>query len=951
MYSTMTTNVVTENSENACVVCFKNVFIYSVGECDHPVCYECSTRMRVLCRQNECPICRQDMPKVIFTKEVQPFRNIKDCSYLMDKKFKIFFDNANIQAAYSKLLEHVCTVCPGHPAFRTFQNLKDHMRKEHELYYCDLCVENLKIFTAERRCYTRQELGLHRRKGDPDDRSHRGHPLCEFCDQRYMDNDELFRHLRRDHLFCHFCDADGFHQYYSSYDYLREHFRSEHFLCEEGGCVEEKFTSVFRTEIDLRAHRASVHGRTIGKAATKQARTLELEFTLAPRPRERLDGMRGGRRGGGRQRTRHDEEEPQGAVGGDFSDLHFDSTSMFRNTPNINTNCIEEFPTLSGEVPPVLGPPPRQNSRKVAVNNSGLTIRTVRQSQPLAVTDENFPALGPEGATGGCKTVRLSVNSGSQDRPNSATGNSVRASAQKAPTNVSIHVNHRPSGSSQNIRIRPASVPSQFDNDFPSLSKSKAPTPNSSVQWLSNQGSIAKTKVQPQIQAPKAFRTEEDFPSLSSKFTTGCNVANTASSSGAESDNTSKEASSVTVAVASPSAASDGPSDVTRTHESSVVSGKSNDDAVASGTSTIGNIKVKSRKKKTKNSTSHPTNSYSSDSISTKSAQSAPSESGKKKKRQGNAEAEAQQKLEQSTESKEDGCENREMEKLPKFGNGTESISSFERKRSELLIESLMPQHAAENKNRSSAAVNNIFYEDVCPPVSSEVADAFPALGSSGTWPPGFNVPITRGKLTSVPPPGFGGGISMDSSSVTAPPPGFSVTLNSVARPQSNGLTFTSSSGQSYSILPGRSGNSSHSFVPPHNFAQRNRALVAQVKKTLGDARSMEDFCQISKMFRQGEISACDFYTRCQETVGTKEFEEIFAELLVLLPDIEKQQELWSVHAESGKRSALDFEVCATCQQVLSAVDLSRHVSSHALENHFPALGSSEVMSQAWGKK
>lgn len=39
---------------------------------------------------------------------------------------------------------------------------------------------------------------------------------------------------------------------YSSYDYLREHFRAEHFLCEEGGCVEEKFTSVFRSEIDLR---------------------------------------------------------------------------------------------------------------------------------------------------------------------------------------------------------------------------------------------------------------------------------------------------------------------------------------------------------------------------------------------------------------------------------------------------------------------------------------------------------------------------------------------------------------------------------------------------------------------------------------------------------------------------------------------------------------------------
>lgn len=51
-------------NENTCVVCFKNVDIYSVGDCDHPVCYECSTRMRVLCRQNECPICRHDMQKV-----------------------------------------------------------------------------------------------------------------------------------------------------------------------------------------------------------------------------------------------------------------------------------------------------------------------------------------------------------------------------------------------------------------------------------------------------------------------------------------------------------------------------------------------------------------------------------------------------------------------------------------------------------------------------------------------------------------------------------------------------------------------------------------------------------------------------------------------------------------------------------------------------------------------
>lgn len=80
----------------------------------------------------------------------------------------------------------------------------------------------------------------------------RGHPLCEFCDTRYMDSDELFRHLRRNHLFCHFCDADGKHQYYNDMDDLKRHFRDEHYLCEEGECKTLPLTAVFRTDIDLK---------------------------------------------------------------------------------------------------------------------------------------------------------------------------------------------------------------------------------------------------------------------------------------------------------------------------------------------------------------------------------------------------------------------------------------------------------------------------------------------------------------------------------------------------------------------------------------------------------------------------------------------------------------------------------------------------------------------------
>ena len=54
----------------SCVVCCQRVpgpsrkEFYAIGPCDHPVCVECSTKMRVLCDQDECAICRGEITKV-----------------------------------------------------------------------------------------------------------------------------------------------------------------------------------------------------------------------------------------------------------------------------------------------------------------------------------------------------------------------------------------------------------------------------------------------------------------------------------------------------------------------------------------------------------------------------------------------------------------------------------------------------------------------------------------------------------------------------------------------------------------------------------------------------------------------------------------------------------------------------------------------------------------------
>lgn len=53
-----------ETTEKHCVLCCQEVNIFALGKCDHPVCYRCSTKMRVLCDQKYCAVCREELDKV-----------------------------------------------------------------------------------------------------------------------------------------------------------------------------------------------------------------------------------------------------------------------------------------------------------------------------------------------------------------------------------------------------------------------------------------------------------------------------------------------------------------------------------------------------------------------------------------------------------------------------------------------------------------------------------------------------------------------------------------------------------------------------------------------------------------------------------------------------------------------------------------------------------------------
>uniref|UniRef100_A0A3B5MI60 RING-type E3 ubiquitin transferase n=1 Tax=Xiphophorus couchianus TaxID=32473 RepID=A0A3B5MI60_9TELE len=277
-----------KESEKTCVLCCQDIDIFALGKCDHPVCYRCSTKMRVLCDQKYCAVCREELDKVVFVKKLKTFQSLPYQQFPFEKRYDIYFVDEMTHSQYRRLLLSECVRCPEPKVFSRFEELEQHMRKQHELFCCKLCSKHLKIFSYERKWYNRKELARHRAHGDPDDTSHRGHPLCKFCDERYLDNDELLKHLRRDHYFCHFCDADGSQEYYSDYRYLSEHFRESHYLCEEGRCATEQFTHAFRSEIDYKAHKAAAHSKN--RAEARQNRHIDLQFNYAPRQQRRNDG-------------------------------------------------------------------------------------------------------------------------------------------------------------------------------------------------------------------------------------------------------------------------------------------------------------------------------------------------------------------------------------------------------------------------------------------------------------------------------------------------------------------------------------------------------------------------------------------------------------------------------------------------------------------------------------
>lgn len=147
-----------------------------------------------------------------------------------------------------------------------------------------------------------------------------------------------------------------------------------------------------------------------------------------------------------------------------------------------------------------------------------------------------------------------------------------------------------------------------------------------------------------------------------------------------------------------------------------------------------------------------------------------------------------------------------------------------------------------------------------------------------------------------------------NASKASNAPPGFK------QRPACDGMTFTNSSGQTFPAPV-------HAYIPPPNFEARNRTLVKKFAIALGGAAAVDNFKVASRAFRDSSISSEEFYEHCKNAMGAQ-LDTVFSDLVALLPDIAKQQEL-----VVGRN--LNLEICPTCGQVVDPNDSIAHDSAH----------------------
>ncbi|KAF8394729.1 hypothetical protein HHK36_020946 [Tetracentron sinense] len=212
--------------DDSCAVCAETLEWVAYGACGHrEVCSTCVARLRFICDDRRCCICKTESQVVFITKGLGDYtRAVNDFSifpsdstegqvgsYWYHEDTQAYFDDSDHYKMIKAMCRLSCSVCDkmeeqGNDGpkrrwkFRNIGQLKSHLFHQHRLLMCSLCLEGRKI-----------------------------------------------------------------------------HFRRDHFLCEDEACLAKKFI-VFQSETEMKRHNTIEHGGQMSRSKRNAALQIPTSF-------------------------------------------------------------------------------------------------------------------------------------------------------------------------------------------------------------------------------------------------------------------------------------------------------------------------------------------------------------------------------------------------------------------------------------------------------------------------------------------------------------------------------------------------------------------------------------------------------------------------------------------------------------------------------------------------
>ncbi|KAF8625744.1 hypothetical protein AX17_006771 [Amanita inopinata Kibby_2008] len=307
--------------EDECFICAEPFKYYSVSACNHRTCHVCALRLRALYKKMDCTFCKEPQNSVVFTASPDRLYGEYDLEGMhhRDAKLSIHFETQDMMEETLILLRFNCPDPDCDYIGNGWGDLRLHTRAVHNRLMCDLCMRNKKVFAHEHALYHPNVLPVHLPSMHQRYRSNANvskdqveggvHPLCEFCQECFFGDDELYSHCRERHEECFICKRNEIrYQYFQNYDSLERHFNVVHYPCTQPHCLARKFV-VFGSVLDLKAHMVEEHGGDMTSRSRKDARRVVADFTFEEAGRHG-HGHGHGRRDHNHEREREREPPP-----------------------------------------------------------------------------------------------------------------------------------------------------------------------------------------------------------------------------------------------------------------------------------------------------------------------------------------------------------------------------------------------------------------------------------------------------------------------------------------------------------------------------------------------------------------------------------------------------------------------------------------------------------------